>query len=345
MDADVYKALESSVKDALEMSTMASSLGISDGTSVAGSALNLDDSSAEKRMRRKADNLCRSLTELCIALCEVQQASSPILQAKLAARRGSQDVVPAMPSPEVEYSPLYNLEERRQRLDRGQSSSLRNSNRPVDSTSLRLTSSTYQRTTPRYLESRDSPSVDADPTRRPLNRTYTSLLQHEPPHPSTYDQYDDADEDFEHDPTVRIPSRAMTTTELDSRRQTSTGDSPRALRKFSRDYTSRHPLPDAPSLSFKQPPQPSQQNSSAYMRNQSAASFAPRERAAYAGDGLSPNIGSGGVDDAVSVSGRSWAGSGRSGKLPPSAAASLAQRIEERRAQRRLAAEGAGGVG
>lgn len=70
LDAEVYRALESAANDAMALSTMMGSVGlpgpISSGASTIGSGTTVTD----RQLRRKADSVCRSLTELCVALGE-----------------------------------------------------------------------------------------------------------------------------------------------------------------------------------------------------------------------------------------------------------------------------------
>lgn len=61
-----YRALESTVTDAIELAKMANA-GAKRGTTV---------SAGDRQLKRKADNMCRSLTELCIALTEDQSEAA-----------------------------------------------------------------------------------------------------------------------------------------------------------------------------------------------------------------------------------------------------------------------------
>ncbi|KAK8055493.1 hypothetical protein PG993_000720 [Apiospora rasikravindrae] len=77
---DVYSALETAASDALALSTMIGAAGqpgpISSGTSNTGASANVTN----RQLRRKADSICRSLTELCLALSEGQAQSKQQLQ-------------------------------------------------------------------------------------------------------------------------------------------------------------------------------------------------------------------------------------------------------------------------
>lgn len=74
VNTNLYKALEATASDALTLAAMAGSAsaqGISPRTtSIAGTSKGID-----RQLSRKADNMCRSLTELCIALAEESSIS------------------------------------------------------------------------------------------------------------------------------------------------------------------------------------------------------------------------------------------------------------------------------
>ena len=88
LDPDVYRALEATVFDAVAMASMTGSstgVGNMSGTaSVLGSG-----NSSDRQLRRKADSVCRGLTELCIALADGKpEGASPTTRAQ---RRISRD--------------------------------------------------------------------------------------------------------------------------------------------------------------------------------------------------------------------------------------------------------------
>ncbi|KAI1484168.1 hypothetical protein F4774DRAFT_416158 [Daldinia eschscholtzii] len=70
LSTEVYEALETAANDALALSMMMGTAGqpgpISSGASSIGSGTTITD----RQLRRKADSICRSLTELCLALSE-----------------------------------------------------------------------------------------------------------------------------------------------------------------------------------------------------------------------------------------------------------------------------------
>ncbi|KAK4185344.1 hypothetical protein QBC35DRAFT_389712 [Podospora australis] len=77
VSAEVFSAMESAANDALALSTMIGTPGqpgpISSGASVIGYSGGVTD----RQLRRKADSVCRSLTELCIALADELGQTKP----------------------------------------------------------------------------------------------------------------------------------------------------------------------------------------------------------------------------------------------------------------------------
>ncbi|KAJ2898701.1 hypothetical protein MKZ38_003752 [Zalerion maritima] len=74
---EVYRALEAAANDAMVLASMMGSAGqpgpISSGASSIGNGITVTD----RQLRRKADSVCRSLTELCIALSDGNSRKSP----------------------------------------------------------------------------------------------------------------------------------------------------------------------------------------------------------------------------------------------------------------------------
>ncbi|KAF3044166.1 hypothetical protein E8E11_000022, partial [Didymella keratinophila] len=78
----VYRTLEATATEAIALAEMAGSTGVlSSAASVYSGA-----GAADRQVRRKADNLCHSLTELCIALCDTKPSiASPAVRSSAAA--------------------------------------------------------------------------------------------------------------------------------------------------------------------------------------------------------------------------------------------------------------------
>ncbi|CDM33538.1 hypothetical protein DTO013E5_7395 [Penicillium roqueforti] len=73
LSGEVYTCLEATITDALNLST---ALGVNTSPSGSVSVVNGGYSSPERHARRKADSVCRSLTELCLALTDEQLKSA-----------------------------------------------------------------------------------------------------------------------------------------------------------------------------------------------------------------------------------------------------------------------------
>ncbi|VUC22063.1 unnamed protein product [Clonostachys rosea] len=77
LNPEIYRALETAATDAMSLSSMMGTSGqpgpISSGASGIGTGSNITD----RQLRRKADSVCRSLTELCVALGEDVAKSRP----------------------------------------------------------------------------------------------------------------------------------------------------------------------------------------------------------------------------------------------------------------------------
>lgn len=69
LSGEVYTSLEATITDALNLST---ALGVNNAPSGSMSVVNGGYTSPDRHARRKADSVCRSLTELCLALTDEQ---------------------------------------------------------------------------------------------------------------------------------------------------------------------------------------------------------------------------------------------------------------------------------
>ncbi|KAJ9244423.1 hypothetical protein C8Q69DRAFT_150645 [Paecilomyces variotii] len=88
LNGEVYQALETTANDALTLVTM---LGSTASPSGSVSVVN-GVTASERQAKRKADNMCRSLTELCLALADERLISLP------KTRPGSRDATTADPN-------------------------------------------------------------------------------------------------------------------------------------------------------------------------------------------------------------------------------------------------------
>jgi hypothetical protein len=214
----VYRVLRDTASEALQLAEMTGSTG-PQGTFHSASSILNGSSMPDRNVRRKADNICRSLTELCIALCEIEPSvASPAPRAT------------ALPSrrPSVQIN--------------GNSPTVRQSIEPESDTLPRPSPSTAMgRIEARRVSMLAGTSRGYGSPRETSQEPLTPTQLHTPAHAhpsragtSLYQTRRAANEDDE-DPTLRAPSRAMT----DFR---STRTTPRP--QFGREYTSREPLPD-----------------------------------------------------------------------------------------------------
>ncbi|QDS73624.1 hypothetical protein FKW77_002005 [Venturia effusa] len=259
LNPGLYRSLEAAASDALETAIMAGSGGASGSIYGNGSVIN--GGAIDRQLRRKADNVCRNLTDLCIALCEGKLDLPPPTTTQnatgLARRRDSQDVS----SPQTIHSTgrTYSraaslepepLEQMRaaapsRALDRIASrrvSMMSTTGAESGSNSPReATGSTFceSPSTPAMPAATPSPNQNSKPP-----RSGTSLLRIR--RRATEKQADLEEED---DPTLRAPSRANT--EIHSSRRRSLRFSPALT--GSREYTSQHPLPGSSPMTQPSP--------------------------------------------------------------------------------------------
>lgn len=102
VSSDVYDAIEAAANDALSLSQLMGTAGqpgpISSGASTIG--VSGPSTVTDRQLRKKADSICRSLTELCIALKEGEPERKPTSTSRPQTRGTSQngrDEVPSSP--------------------------------------------------------------------------------------------------------------------------------------------------------------------------------------------------------------------------------------------------------
>lgn len=206
----VYRVLEATAMEAITLAEMSGSAG-PQGTLHSASSILGGTIVSDRQVRRKADNICRSLTELCIAMCDTKAAvSSPALRLSAA---------PVSRRPSVQIN--------------GESPTIRQSIEPESNTlssvspSRALSRIEARRTSMLAVGQRESSQEPFDDRHTPsrLQRAGTSLHR-------ARESVDDDDEE----PILRAPSRAMT----DFR---AVRASEKNRFSNSRQYTSREPLP------------------------------------------------------------------------------------------------------
>ncbi|KAK5046948.1 hypothetical protein LTR84_007302 [Exophiala bonariae] len=219
LSTEVYQKLQATAQDALQLSLMMHH----EGSTVGGSTVG-NHSLTERQVRRRTESMCRSLTELAIAiLAETKPAPAPVTR----------------PASRDHYQPLSaGLRSRRYSNDM-------NDRPPVTS---RVQSRLDSRRTSAPLGAAFNPQPSADypyqtpPTALPqiqtnsssrVGRTPTSFRSRRTP-----GYLDGNTDDEEASPSVRPVSRAMT--EVSTYRQMA-----RDRAAYSREYTAQHPMPSS----------------------------------------------------------------------------------------------------
>ncbi|KAJ5439371.1 uncharacterized protein N7458_010369 [Penicillium daleae] len=177
LTSDVYTALEVTIKDALTLSTM---LGVNIAPSGTVSVVNGGYTSSERHARRKADSVCRSLTELCLALTDkqVQRDRStstshvPGAQPQRANGRDNESLAPGL-----SYQRASSHEP--EGLERRPSTSSRMSSRLEARRLSLINPATATAAESKLPHSPHSPSVAPPPSR--LHRMSASLRSRRPP--------------------------------------------------------------------------------------------------------------------------------------------------------------------
>ncbi|KAH0542891.1 hypothetical protein FGG08_002751 [Glutinoglossum americanum] len=241
VNPDVFKALEAAASDALSIAAAMGSASQYNGISVAHSVIGsggLGSLASDRQLRRKADSMCRSLTELCLALSEnrPEQSSSSNNQIQQYQRPASRDR-PTGNQHEVRPDSAMHLRLRGASQEPEGLGGINGLGRPSPRTASRLearrtsmyglngSGSISNGNSPRGQEIA-TPTQPSAPTPNRLGRTSTVLLRNRH---GDFDDYDDRDGSF------RAPSRA--TTDIGY------------LRNSPREHTSHPPPPDRTSLS------------------------------------------------------------------------------------------------
>ncbi|CAI6333218.1 unnamed protein product [Periconia digitata] len=215
----VYRVLEATASEALALAEMSGSAG-PQGTFQSASSILNGSSVPDRQVRRKADNICRSLTELCIALCDNKPSiASPAFRsvAAVPSRRSS---IQVNDSPTIRSSiePESNTQ-----AQRSPSSAM---NRIEARRASMMAGGASVLGSPRE-SSQEPPTPSQLHMSSRVGRAGTSLNRAR--------QNFEEEEEEEDDPTLRAPSRAFT----DFRDIRSAEKN-----RYSRTYTSREPMPD-----------------------------------------------------------------------------------------------------
>ncbi|SMY19929.1 unnamed protein product [Zymoseptoria tritici ST99CH_1A5] len=196
LNPTLYRSLDATAADALQLAAMTGSAG-PHGTTYSAASFMTGMGSSDRHVRRKADNMCRNLTDLCLALCEGKHEASRTLVSQ-----PSMESV-AQRSPSVLHS--------RQTLRPGPSNNVRPMSRLEARRSSIFGTSPTSDSSPRVSLGESSP-LDQDATmtqnfyrkRGPRTSLGSGLARRRT------QQLDDVSGTDEEEPTIRPVSRATT---------------------------------------------------------------------------------------------------------------------------------------
>ncbi|KAK5703561.1 hypothetical protein LTR17_022015 [Elasticomyces elasticus] len=192
LNGPLYRSLEATAVDALQLAAMTGSAGPQGTTFSAASIIN-GVTVSDRHVRRKADTMCRNLTDLTLALCEGKHEAPSVTASPVI-------LEPLKKTPSIRYSrsslgrdisPSAAGERPMSRLDARRTSIL--GLPPTGATSRRSSAEDVSTSEQEYTPSHTQPTL-----RRASSRLLSSRMR----------RYDDASGD--EDPTIRPPSRAMT---------------------------------------------------------------------------------------------------------------------------------------
>ncbi|KAI9720809.1 MAG: hypothetical protein M1812_002648 [Candelaria pacifica] len=239
--SEAYRALEATASDALSLAIIMGSGG-PQGTLSSAATVVGGTSLSERQIRRKADSMCRGLTELCIALCDIKTESASTPARALAAPPAPVHDSSTSPNHQPQDLPNY----RRSLLesqDPDPSTLTRSGSRALSRLEARRSSMlalNSPSTAHSPLSELSTPTQD-NPTRPKRHSLAPTFL---PRHRVLTQEQEEENNNEDNNSPLRAPSRAMTSINHQPR------NSPRAPR----EYTSRHPLPiQTPPPSTQQP--------------------------------------------------------------------------------------------
>jgi hypothetical protein len=93
LSASLYRTLEATANDALQLVAMTGSAG-PQGTNFSAASIINGVTVSDRHIRRKADMMCRNLTDLCLALCEGKHEALSIVSSPVAIEAPSRAQVP-----------------------------------------------------------------------------------------------------------------------------------------------------------------------------------------------------------------------------------------------------------
>lgn len=240
LSADIYQKLETTASDALQLASVMGA-GLQPGnSSVTGAS-----SSAERQLRRRADSMCRGLTELTIALSAGPKSPTSLQPFRPSSRGASSNLGHTTTTPPTTGYSVDSASRFSRRLstgpEEGRPSAMARAQSRLETrrASLLHTSMLHspQENVSQEIAIRTPSSAQSQNHMQPnsssrLNRAATRLRGRRPA--GAIDGADDSEN--ENSPSVRPVSRARTEVSLRHR-------SARDRTSIGREYTSSHPLP------------------------------------------------------------------------------------------------------
>lgn len=197
LNPNLYRTLEATASDALQLAVMTGGAG-PQGTAFSAASIINGATVSDRHVRRKADTMCRNLTDLCLALCEGKLEAGSVAASPVTIN------TPLQKSPSIRHA----------RSSLGPNEGVRATSRPMSRLEARRTSilgpgSSFGASPSPHRESEDVSASEAEHTpshvpsqeHRRIGRAGSRLQVHRP-------QYEDVSGD--EDPTIRPVSRAMT---------------------------------------------------------------------------------------------------------------------------------------
>lgn len=241
LPASLYRSLETAASDALEMAVLAGAPG-SQSTMLSSASI-INGAVTDRQLRRKADNVCRSLTDLCISLCEGKFDPATAGAQRPGSRGISSSFNNSPITPSIAYTRHTSLEPEPKSTARPTPSRAldRVEARRASLMSMTLSTNSSPRDSvpPTQFDSA-SPAV-ITPSLREIpkpTRIGTSLQR-------TRHRINGEDEDD--DPAQRPISRATTDIGTSFRKRANRLSGGMLNSRGEREYTSQHPLPTIPS--------------------------------------------------------------------------------------------------
>ena len=222
INKNLFKALEATASDALTLAAMTGGTGSQGPSQISASTIG-NSNAVDRQLRRKADSMCRSLTELCIALADDRSEAEA---SSIATRPSSRNAIPPVQRSEANRQDMRSFRAASEDPEFTSSSKIMSRLEARRRTSLLGSRPLIHKNSPQEAL---TPVPSFNPLAGRLDRVSSVNLRN---HASQ--------EEVDSTISRRPPSRA--TTEISQMR-------PSPQTQASREYTSQHPMPSLAQLS------------------------------------------------------------------------------------------------